>query len=1264
MPSASPQAAPRMLLLLAVAAAAAAPPVAAAGSGLRVPHWQPQWPWPQPADPKEQIDAQWARTLEALWASTHDKLGFCIGSSQRRAQRLVALSFPWPLPVSNDTADGICSNHTRIDLHLCGPPEIELYYKYMLLTENPEKVPDNQHCSAGGAGQPACSPGFFDERLENRPAALVPQQAHACCEGFFCPPELTCMMPCPLGSYCPRARPAPPPERYRHGDAQWCAPYAYKGRQDLGCGGADKWRIIPGSAFPLDGWEQGSGSIYCDGGHFCPNTTSMLGCPPGQFCRQGSTEPSRCPPGVACPAATEIPDQNYTGVTVDALLFGVLWLAWLTSRQYNRVLQRLSRRERIRITWGLGGEPRITVVKAAGAPRGEAGAGGASRPHSRSHSRSLSLGGPHLRTRSRSLSLPAAAGEAAAAVAAAELGGGCGGSGGIEGGGGGRTKSGGLLGFAQRRRAGGSPGSKAKAGQVWAAWSGPGAEAESGYEPLLDDAPSPRLPQAQPTARRLGSGSGDGGADGMHNGDSFELAVPRRPLSAAGMHARHVSITNEDEMTPRQLHSVLVARHRQSLGSPLSSMHAGLESRRQTLHIEFRQLGLRLKSCGKAVLAGVTGVLAESKVTAIMGPSGAGKTSLLNALAGKAASYGVQTGVVLVNGRPDRLERYKRVMGFVLQDDIMHSKLTVEENLLFSARFRLPAHYTREQHLFHVERALHVLQLEDVRDELVGDEETRGISGGQKKRVNVGLELVADPSLLFLDEPTSGLDSSSSKALVAALQEVARGGVTAAAVIHQPSWQTCLLFDDLLLLGKGGRTVFYGRVADMQSYFEDLGFEFPLQQNPIDSVMDIVSGAVMRTGQASATELFDLWDQHCGRAAQGLPPVASCSDLPDTSGAAADDGPGSAGSTPPAPAALLTPPHLRSSEDLRSLEGGGAAGCERSALLGDVEEERRSWRRRLRDAAIFAGAYVTGQAGDAWRAVRQNLPLLVRGSPSGRRKQRAAGGARRLDAACLRATPGFLPQFGWSLGRAVLRRSREPLAVFTDYAIIALTGMTLGLISDRGRETIMHFAVSITYSVVALGLMSTVGALGTFGSDRVIFFREASSGLNRLAHFLALETFDHTGTLMRSTVYFVMYYSWASPRAVIWQMLLVSTAITYCCTGVAYVLSQIMEPSAAQLTAAVLALINTLIARQGHARGLIRLAQTFSFARWGLEGYVISESNKLTGVWLLARCADLQGLEYDVRRFGLCLLALFGLGLLFRAAALLAMFSLHRDKQR
>jgi hypothetical protein len=204
---------------------------------------------------------------------------------------------------------------------------------------------------------------------------------------------------------------------------------------------------------------------------------------------------------------------------------------------------------------------------------------------------------------------------------------------------------------------------------------------------------------------------------------------------------------------------------------------------------------------------------------------------------------------------------------------------------------------------------------------------------------------------------------------------------------------------------------------------------------------------------------------------------------------------------------------------------------------------------------LFGLAYIAGGTAEAWRSLREALPqveaprwgacLFARwrrsggsfdGSLAGYTSDMANGsGSTASRAAIRRVTPGFLPQFYWSLGRAMLKRLREPLSIFSDYAIFALTGMTLGLISDRGRDTIMHFAVSITYSVVALGLMSTVGALPTFGRDRVVFFRESASGLNRLAHFLALDTFDHAGTVMRSAVYFVMYYNFASPRCVVVQ---------------------------------------------------------------------------------------------------------------------------------
>lgn len=241
------------------------------------------------------------------------------------------------------------------------------------------------------------------------------------------------------------------------------------------------------------------------------------------------------------------------------------------------------------------------------------------------------------------------------------------------------------------------------------------------------------------------------------------------------------------------------------------------------------------------------------------------------------------------------------------------------------------------------------------------------------------------------------------------------------------------------------------------------------------------------------------------------------------------------------------------------------------------------------------------------------------------------------------------------LSRAWLERSREPLSLFTDYAVVALTGTTVGLLSDRGKATIMKFAVSTTYNVVAIGLMTGVGGVGTFTRSSVLFQRESSSGLNKLAYFTALDVFDFGGLVVKCAVYLAAWYGFASPRAVIWQMYAITLAVAYCCTGMAYWLSQIAATTeTAQLAAAVLALLCGLVARQDGG-GLLRAAQALSFARWGLEGFVIAESNRLTGVWLLARCADLKGLGYDVRRFGVCLVALVVLGIVSRVAAFVSL---------
>ncbi|CAK0888590.1 unnamed protein product, partial [Prorocentrum cordatum] len=273
--------------------------------------------------------------------------------------------------------------------------------------------------------------------------------------------------------------------------------------------------------------------------------------------------------------------------------------------------------------------------------------------------------------------------------------------------------------------------------------------------------------------------------------------------------------------------------------------------------LDFEELGLTLKADGRTVLQGVTGSIGKGKMAAIMGPSGCGKTTFMNTLCGK-STYGRMTGQVCVNGEAASVSRLEHIMGFVPQDDVVHESLTVREQIEFSGKLRNEYTLTRAEINDIVEDVLHVLQIGHIQRSIVGGVERRGISGGQRKRVNIGLELVACPVLLFLDEPTSGLDSTSSLMIVNALKRStlpegakqlrghakhlcnisrrgpkhgqtgrasgllfcaaahARGswitdlGMTIIMVIHQPRYSLFKLFDQVLLLGIGGRTVYLG----------------------------------------------------------------------------------------------------------------------------------------------------------------------------------------------------------------------------------------------------------------------------------------------------------------------------------------------------------------------------------------------------------------------------------------------------------------------
>jgi len=282
--------------------------------------------------------------------------------------------------------------------------------------------------------------------------------------------------------------------------------------------------------------------------------------------------------------------------------------------------------------------------------------------------------------------------------------------------------------------------------------------------------------------------------------------------------------------------------------SPTDPEH-GLNGTSAGGEIAFRDLSLTIPVHGapRRVLCDVSAVAPGGRVTAVMGASGSGKTSLLNALCGR-AYYGRVTGEVLLDGLPTRIEDHTGAIGFVPQDDILHPDLTVMEIFVYSGLFQLPRGTPLPTVRNLAERLVKDLELEHVKDSLVGNTDVRGISGGQRKRVNIGVELMAQPQLLFLDEPTSGLDATSSFQICGLLANLARRGVTVVTVVHQPRYTVFRLFDRVLLLGFGGHTIFVGSPSGVVDYFTELGYAFPHGENPADVMLDIATGLVSSGG--------------------------------------------------------------------------------------------------------------------------------------------------------------------------------------------------------------------------------------------------------------------------------------------------------------------------------------------------------------------------------------------------------------------------------
>lgn len=245
----------------------------------------------------------------------------------------------------------------------------------------------------------------------------------------------------------------------------------------------------------------------------------------------------------------------------------------------------------------------------------------------------------------------------------------------------------------------------------------------------------------------------------------------------------------------------------------------------------------------KRILRNLYGRASSGELLAIMGPTGCGKTSLMNVLAARVADISAAnaklTGAILVNGLPRDDEAFRRISAYVLQDDRLYPHLTVNETLMISAHFYLPDFVTDNQKKELVGSVISELGLGKTVDTIIGDEKVRGISGGERKRANIAVQLISDPSILFLDEPTSGLDSFQAQAVMEAMKNMAMNGRLVITVIHQPRSSIYDMFDKLLLLSEG-RAIYHGDAAAASAYFSGQGFSMTKFFNPADYFLDLL----------------------------------------------------------------------------------------------------------------------------------------------------------------------------------------------------------------------------------------------------------------------------------------------------------------------------------------------------------------------------------------------------------------------------------------
>lgn len=491
--------------------------------------------------------------------------------------------------------------------------------------------------------------------------------------------------------------------------------------------------------------------------------------------------------------------------------------------------------------------------------------------------------------------------------------------------------------------------------------------------------------------------------------------------------------------------------------------------------------GISYSLGGRTILDNISGNVRSGQIMAVMGASGAGKSTFLDILARK-NKRGTVSGSILVNGREVKDGEFKKVTGFVDQEDTLMRTLTVYETVLYSALLRLPRDMSFEAKKFRTLETMNELGILGIKDSRIGDTGTRSISGGEKRRVSIACELVTSPSILFLDEPTSGLDAFNAFNVVESLVSLAKNyNRTVIFTIHQPRSNIVALFDQLVLLA-AGKMVYSGEFTKCQDYFTSIGYPCPAGFNIADYLIDLTmrastelkSNSSLQPDASSSSSTSNVVDEE-----QGLPLVPH--------------------SVPISARSITSNTPLDETEP--SLTSTGNYIKKKTSQIFNAVNEYRSGR--------VAGTMVTPELAALVQAYLDSsvaADIKAEGGQIVQEAQQVASAAAASnelpdvseETSLLRGRKraSWGTQFRILSGRAFKNLYRDPALLTAHYTSSIALAVICGLFYHNVTNDIAGFQnrLGLFFFTLSLFGFSCLSSLGLFANERILFMRERANG--------------------------------------------------------------------------------------------------------------------------------------------------------------------------